>query len=74
MDWYREGVFKEKMVGCQANKENSPGYERMAGVCEGKCMGHSPGDEPLILTRSHSCHSYMNHLNGESPFLAEPST
>ena len=22
-----EGVFEEKRVGCQANKENSPGYE-----------------------------------------------
>ena len=26
------------------------------GVCEGECMGHSSGDEPLTLTR---CHSYM---------------
>ena len=27
----------------------------MAGVCEEECMAHSPGDEPLTLTR---CHSY----------------
>ena len=26
---------------------------RMVGVCEGECMGHSPG-EPLTLTRWHS--------------------
>ena len=25
------------------------------GVCEGECMGPSPGAEPLILTRRHSC-------------------
>ena len=24
---------------------------QMAGVCEGKCMGRNPGDEPLTLTR-----------------------
>ena len=27
----------------------------MAGVCEGECIGRSPGDEPLTLTRCHSC-------------------
>ena len=27
----------------------------MAGICEGECMGLSPGDEPLTLTR---CHIY----------------
>ena len=27
----------------------------MAGVCEGECMGCSPGDEPLTLTRCHRC-------------------
>ena len=27
----------------------------MAGFCEGECMGRSPGDEPLTLTRYHSC-------------------
>ena len=25
-----------------------------AGVCEGECIGHSLGDEPLNLTRCHS--------------------
>ena len=25
------------------------------GVCEGKCMGHSLGDEPQSLMRCHSC-------------------
>ena len=27
----------------------------MARVCEGECMERSPGDEPLTLTRCHSC-------------------
>ena len=27
----------------------------MGGVCEGECMGRSPGDVPLTLTRCHSC-------------------
>ena len=27
----------------------------MARVCEGECMGRSPGDEPLTLARGHSC-------------------
>ena len=27
----------------------------MVGVCEGECMGCSPGDEPLTLKRCHSC-------------------
>ena len=27
----------------------------MAGVCEGECIGHSQGDEPLTSPR---CHSY----------------
>ena len=27
----------------------------MAGVCEGECMNHGPEDEPLTLTRCHSC-------------------
>ena len=24
-------------------------------LCEGECMGCSPGDEPLTLTRCHNC-------------------
>ena len=27
----------------------------MARVCEEECMGRCPGDEPLTLTRCHSC-------------------
>ena len=27
----------------------------MAGICKGECMGRSPGNEPLTLTRCHSC-------------------
>ena len=27
----------------------------MAGVCEGECMMRSPGNEPMTLTKSHSC-------------------
>ena len=33
----------------------------MGGVCEGECMGCSPRDEPLTLTR---CHSYIKPLKG----------
>ena len=25
------------------------------GVCEGECVGRSPSDKPLTLTRCHSC-------------------
>ena len=42
----------------------------MAGVCEGECMGHSLGDEPLTLTRYHN---YMNP-SGRSRSVAEPTT
>ena len=63
-------MSKEKRVGCQARKENGPGWELMVGVSDGKCMGRSTGDEPLILTR---CHSYMKGLKGGSPFVAEPT-
>ena len=49
MDLYREGVFEEKRFGCQASKDNGAGYEYMARVCEGECMGRTPGDEPLTL-------------------------
>ena len=27
----------------------------MARIYEGECMGRFPGDEPLTLTRCHSC-------------------
>ena len=30
-------------------------HRSMVRVCEGECMGRSPGDEPLTLTRCHSC-------------------
>ena len=39
------------------------------GVCEGECIGRSPGDESLNLTRYHS---YMKPLKGESSFVAKP--
>ena len=48
-------MFKEKRFGCQPSKENGPGQDSMAGVCEGECMGRSPRDELLTLTRCHSC-------------------
>ena len=48
-------MFKEKRFGCRASKENGLGSELISGVCEGECMGRSPGDEPLTLTRCHSC-------------------
>ena len=41
------------------------------GVCEGECMGRSPGDEPLPLTR---CHRYMKPLKGGSLSVAEPTS
>ena len=47
--------FKEKKSGCQASKKNGAGEENMARVCEGECMVRSPEDEPLTLTRCHSC-------------------
>ena len=25
------------------------------GVCEGECMGHNQGDEPLALIKCHGC-------------------
>ena len=28
---------------------------RMVGVYEGECMGHNPGDKPLILMKCQSC-------------------
>ena len=40
-------------------------------VCKGECMGCSPGDELLILTR---CHSYMKPLKGVSPLVAKLTT
>ena len=48
----------------------------MAGVYEEKCMGSSPVDEPLTLTRFTvvGAHSYVKPLKGESPFVAEPTT
>ena len=44
---------------------------RMVRVCEGECMGHSPGDEPQTLTR---CHSYMKPAVGGNLSVAEPTT
>ena len=41
------------------------------GVCEVECMGCNPEDEPLTLMRFHS---YIKHLEGGSPFAAEPTT
>ena len=42
----------------------------MEGVFEVECMGCSPGDEPLTLTRYHS---YMKALGGNLS-VAEPTT
>ena len=44
---------------------------RMVGVCELECMGCSPGDEPLTLSRYHS---YMKPVKGGIPFVAELTT
>ena len=41
------------------------------GFVRGIAWGHSPGDEPLTLTR---CQSYMKLLKGGSPSVAEPTT
>ena len=40
-------------------------------VCEGKCVGHHLGDEPLTLMR---CHSYVKPLKGGSLSVAIPIT
>ena len=47
----------------------------MAEVCDGECLKHSPGDEPLTLMKAMvvGCHSYMKSLGG-SLFAAEPTT
>ena len=68
MDWYCEGVFREKRFGCQPSKENGAGLVWMAGVCEGNEWGGSPGDVPLPLT---ICHNYMKPMKGRSPSVAE---
>ena len=44
---------------------------RMVVICEGKCVGRRPGDEPLTWT---SCHSYMNPLRGGSLSVTDPTT
>ena len=39
----------------------------MAGVCEGKCMGYSLGDEPQTSTRCIvvGCYNYMKYVGGD---------
>ena len=54
MDWYREGVFKEKRFGCQASKMEQDRSE-WRGFVRGECMERTPGDEPLTFMRCHSC-------------------
>ena len=39
MDWYREGLFKKKRFGCQANKENGAGQELNGGGLSGGMHG-----------------------------------
>ena len=48
----------------------------MVGVCEGECMGSSPGDEPLTLQDATvvGCRSYIKPLKGGSQSIAEPTT
>ena len=42
----------------------------MARVCEGECMGCSPGDEPHTLTRYRCCG--LSHLGVGNLSVAEP--
>ena len=47
----------------------------MAGVCEGECMGYSLGDEPLTLTRYHSCELLqLYEALGGNLSVPEPTT
>ena len=45
-------------------------------VCEGKCMGHCPGNEPLTLTKCYSCEMPQHYkaLEGGNPSVAKPTT
>ena len=56
---------KENKVWISGNQEEWWRFVR------GKCLGHSPGDEPFSLTR---CHNYMNLFRGGSQSVAEPTT
>ena len=72
-----KGVFKEKRFGCQASKGE---WSRLGvnGGCERDCMGRSPVDEPLILTRYHSYGlpqvQYMKPLKNGSSFVPKTTT
>ena len=45
-------------------------------VCEGECIGRCPGNEPLTLTRCHSCELQQLYeaFEGGSLSVAEPTT
>ena len=59
------GGFRSGRRFMVLDKSEWRGFER-------ECMGRSPGDEPLIYTRRHSCGllqlQYMNPLKDGSPF------
>ena len=47
---------------------------KMSGFFEGECMGHSPGDEPLTLTKYYSCGLLqLNKPVGGNLSVAEPT-
>ena len=48
----------------------------MGGVCEGECMGCSPGDELLTMTRCDSCRlpQLYEAFESGSSFVAKLTT
>ena len=48
----------------------------MTGVCNGECLGYSPGDEPLTWTRCYNCGLLQLYetLRGECLLVAKPMT
>ena len=76
MEWYREGMFKEKKFGCQASKKKNPGWEWMTDVCEEEGMGRSQGCTPDFdeMPQLWVATAYMKPLKGGSPSMAETTT
>ena len=74
MDLYHVGVSKEKRVGRQASKEDSPGFQDRSEWREflrWNEWGVARRMNPLTLTR---CHSYMKLVKDGSLSVAESTT
>ena len=48
-------MFKEKRFGCQPVRRMVQDRSEWQGFVRGECMGRSPGDEILTLTRYPNC-------------------